>query len=74
LPLTNGPSRAELAARPRWRILDGVGARELLPRVLLVFDGLAVFLVSPTFMIDGLVQADMSSGDPVADWVSRLLK
>ena len=30
--------------------------------------------VSPTFMIDGLVQADMSSGDPVADWLSRLLK
>jgi hypothetical protein len=30
--------------------------------------------VSPTFMIDGLVQADMSSGDPVVDWVSRLLK
>jgi hypothetical protein len=30
--------------------------------------------VSPTFMIDGLVQADMSSGDAVADWVSRLLK
>ena len=30
--------------------------------------------VSPTFMIDGLVQADMSSGDPVTDWVSRLLK
>ena len=29
---------------------------------------------SPTFMIDGLVQADMSSGDPVAGWVSRLLK
>jgi hypothetical protein len=28
--------------------------------------------VSPTFMIDGLVQADMSSGDRVADWVSRL--
>lgn len=27
---------------------------------------------SPTFMIDGLVQADMSSGDPVADWLSRL--
>jgi len=25
-------------------------------------------------MIDGLVQADMSSGDPVVDWVSRLLK
>jgi hypothetical protein len=30
--------------------------------------------VSPTFMIDGLVHADMSSGDPIADWVSRLLK
>ena len=30
--------------------------------------------VSPTFMIDGLVQADMSSGDLVTDWVSRLLK
>jgi hypothetical protein len=29
--------------------------------------------VSPTFMIDGLVQADMGSRDPVADWVSRLL-
>jgi hypothetical protein len=28
--------------------------------------------VSPTFMIDGLVQPDMSSGDPVADWVARL--
>jgi hypothetical protein len=28
--------------------------------------------VSPTFMIDGLVQHDMSSGDPVADWVARL--
>ena len=28
--------------------------------------------VSPTFMIDGLVQADMSSGDAVADWVKRL--
>ena len=28
--------------------------------------------VSPTFMIDGLVQADMSSGDKVSDWVSRL--
>jgi hypothetical protein len=23
-------------------------------------------------MIDGLVQPDMSSGDPVADWVARL--
>jgi hypothetical protein len=30
--------------------------------------------VSPTFMIDGLVQADMSSSDTVSDWVSRLLK
>ena len=30
--------------------------------------------VSPTFMVDGLVQADMSSGDPVADWVSRVLR
>ena len=29
--------------------------------------------VSPTFMIDGLVQADMSSGDAVTDWASRLL-
>ncbi len=28
--------------------------------------------VSPSFMIDGLVQADMSSGDSVADWVARL--
>ena len=28
--------------------------------------------VSPTLMIDGLVQADMSSGDAVADWVARL--
>jgi hypothetical protein len=28
--------------------------------------------VSPTFIIDGLVQPDMSSGDPVADWVARL--
>jgi hypothetical protein len=30
--------------------------------------------VSPTFMIDGLVQADISSGDPVAGWVARLPK
>ena len=30
--------------------------------------------VSPTFMIDGVVQADMSSGDTVSDWTSRLLK
>jgi hypothetical protein len=29
---------------------------------------------SPTFMVDGLVQADMSSGDPVTDWMKRLLK
>jgi hypothetical protein len=28
--------------------------------------------VSPTFMIDGLVQADMSSGDPVTEWAARL--
>lgn len=28
--------------------------------------------VSPTFMIDGLVQADISSGDAVADWAARL--
>ena len=30
--------------------------------------------VSPTFMIDGLVQTDMSSGDAVADWAARLLR
>jgi hypothetical protein len=29
--------------------------------------------VSPTFMVDGLVQADMSSGDAVEDWVKRLV-
>jgi hypothetical protein len=29
--------------------------------------------VSPTFMIDGLVQPDLGSGDAVSDWVSRLL-
>jgi hypothetical protein len=29
--------------------------------------------VSPTFMIDGLVQPDISSGDTVADWMSRLI-
>ncbi|WP_028536585.1 DsbA family protein [Paludibacterium yongneupense] len=29
--------------------------------------------VSPSFMIDGLLQADMGSGDAVADWVGRLL-
>lgn len=28
---------------------------------------------SPTFMIDGLVQPDMSSGDAVSVWVSKLL-
>ena len=28
---------------------------------------------SPTFMVDGLVRSDMSSGDAVADWVQRLL-
>ena len=28
---------------------------------------------SPTFMIDGLVQSDMASGDNVSAWVSRLL-
>jgi hypothetical protein len=28
--------------------------------------------VSPTFMVDGVVQADMSSGDSVADWAARL--
>jgi len=28
--------------------------------------------VSPTFMIDGLVQNDMSSGDAVSAWVARL--
>jgi hypothetical protein len=30
--------------------------------------------VSPTFIIDGLVQAGVNSGDAVADWASRLLK
>jgi hypothetical protein len=30
--------------------------------------------VSPTIMIDGLVQPDISSGDTVPDWVSRLQK
>jgi hypothetical protein len=28
--------------------------------------------VSPTFMIDGLLQPDMSSGDAVSAWVTRL--
>lgn len=30
--------------------------------------------VSPTFMIDGIIQPDMSSGDEVADWAARLRK
>ena len=29
--------------------------------------------VSPTFMIDGLVHADMGSGDAVSAWVAKLL-
>ena len=29
--------------------------------------------VSPTFMVDGLVQPDLGSGDDVALWVTRLL-
>ena len=29
--------------------------------------------VSPTFMIDGLVQSDMSSGDAVSVWAERLI-
>ncbi|MFC3059775.1 DsbA family protein [Paenirhodobacter populi] len=29
--------------------------------------------VSPTFMIDGLVQPDIGSGDPVESWVEKLL-
>ena len=28
--------------------------------------------VSPTFMIDGLVQADMSSGDEIETWVRKI--
>lgn len=28
--------------------------------------------VSPSFMVDGIVQADMSSGDEVSAWVKRL--
>jgi hypothetical protein len=30
--------------------------------------------VSPTFMIDGMVEPGMGSGDAVADWASRLLR
>jgi hypothetical protein len=29
--------------------------------------------VSPTFMIDGLVHAEMGSGDAVSAWVAKLL-
>jgi len=29
--------------------------------------------VSPTFMIDGLVRSDMSSGDAVSAWAQRLV-
>ena len=29
--------------------------------------------VSPTFMIDGIVQADMGSGDPVEAWAEKLV-
>ena len=28
--------------------------------------------VSPSFMVNGLVQSDMSSGDTVADWLTRI--
>jgi hypothetical protein len=28
--------------------------------------------VSPSFMLNGIVQPDMSSGDTVADWLGRL--
>jgi protein-disulfide isomerase len=30
--------------------------------------------VSPTFMIDGLAQPDMGSGDAVSDWAARILR
>jgi hypothetical protein len=30
--------------------------------------------VSPTFMVDGLVHTEMSSGDKVSEWVSRIVK
>lgn len=29
--------------------------------------------VSPTFMVDGLIQPNLSSGDPVEDWAKALL-
>lgn len=28
---------------------------------------------SPTFMVNGIVQPDMSSGDAVSDWISKLI-
>jgi hypothetical protein len=28
--------------------------------------------VSPSFMVDGLLQPDMSSGDAVSEWMSRI--
>ncbi|MDE9451694.1 hypothetical protein J3R80_14565 [Aliiroseovarius sp. Z3] len=28
--------------------------------------------VSPTFMIDGLIQPQIGSGDPVSDWVREI--
>lgn len=28
--------------------------------------------VSPSFMVDGILQSDMSSGDSVAEWIARL--
>src|SRR5436305_606279 len=40
LPLTDGLFRAGLAAWPRRRVPDGVGARKFLPGLLLVLDGL----------------------------------
>lgn len=46
-------------------------AERNLPRRYARQDGIHV---SPTFTIDGLAQADTSSRDTVADWVSRLLK
>ncbi|MFV0359155.1 DsbA family protein [Tropicimonas sp.] len=30
--------------------------------------------VSPTFMIDGLIQPDIASGDAVEDWVAKLVR
>ncbi len=28
--------------------------------------------VSPSFMVNGIVQSDMSSGDTVTDWLARI--